>query len=477
MSDTPHTPEASPARRSARHASGPDDVLETLADGLTGNLDHVARLVRLPSLPDGAPQALRTAGVPLVTAALMATGHASAGASPSVTGPATGAPSTIAAAGGSGALTADTPAAPVYRVREGDTLSDIAARTGIGVRTLIEANHLPSTGMIRIGQLIRLPGLSSSAAGAAGPDGAAAAGRTGGPLYVVVPGDTVAAIAARFGITPASIVRANKIPNPSHIRPGQKLRLPGVPSRARTHPAGKGLTGTTPSAKPATAATKATPTKPYTVRPADTLIGIAEAHKVDLAVVLTLNSLTRASVIHPGQVLRLPAPPQQTPQNSFAGRTYPDAVVRAAAANRAALASRDLPSRAQMRQLVQQTAAGMGVDPALALAVAWQESGFSPKVVSPANAIGTMQVIPRTGIWASDLVGRKLDLLQPKDNVTAGVAVLAALLARAEEDQAIAGYYQGLGSVQSRGMFEDTKAYVANVQAHRKRFAAELAKA
>ncbi len=88
-----------------------------------------------------------------------------------------------------------------------------------------------------------------------------------------------------------------------------------------------------------------------------------------------------------------------------------------------------------------------------------------------------MQVIPRTGIWASDLVGRKLDLLQPKDNVTAGVAVLAALLARAEEDQAIAGYYQGLGSVQSRGMFEDTKAYVANVQAHRKRFAAELAKA
>ena len=86
-----------------------------------------------------------------------------------------------------------------------------------------------------------------------------------------------------------------------------------------------------------------------------------------------------------------------------------------------------------------------------------------------------MQVIPGTGRWASDLVGRKLDLLVPKDNATAGVAVLAALLAQAEEDQAIAGYYQGLGSVRSRGMYEDTKSYVASVKAHRARFAKELA--
>lgn len=98
-------------------------------------------------------------------------------------------------------------------------------------------------------------------------------------------------------------------------------------------------------------------------------------------------------------------------------------------------------------------------------------------MVSPANAIGTMQVIPGTGVWASDLVGRRLDLLKPQDNVTAGVAVLAALLARAKnEDEAIAGYYQGLASVRARGMFEDTKSYVASVQAHRKRFAAELGK-
>ena len=35
---------------------------------------------------------------------------------------------------------------------------------------------------------------------------------------------------------------------------------------------------------------------------------------------------------------------------------------------------------------------------------------------------------------------------------------------------AIAGYYQGLASVRSRGMYEDTQRYVANVQALRSRF-------
>jgi soluble lytic murein transglycosylase-like protein len=38
------------------------------------------------------------------------------------------------------------------------------------------------------------------------------------------------------------------------------------------------------------------------------------------------------------------------------------------------------------------------------------------------------------------------------------------------EDAAIAGYYQGMSSVQNRGMFADTKRYVANVQALRGRF-------
>ena len=40
----------------------------------------------------------------------------------------------------------------------------------------------------------------------------------------------------------------------------------------------------------------------------------------------------------------------------------------------------------------------------------------------------------------------------------------------ANERQAIAGYYQGLRSVRENGMYPDTKRYVANVLALKKRF-------
>ena len=50
-----------------------------------------------------------------------------------------------------------------------------------------------------------------------------------------------------------------------------------------------------------------------------------------------------------------------------------------------------------------------------------------------------MQVIPSSGDWASEMVGRELNLLDPQDNVTAGVAILGRLLATSPStDTAIA---------------------------------------
>jgi soluble lytic murein transglycosylase-like protein len=118
------------------------------------------------------------------------------------------------------------------------------------------------------------------------------------------------------------------------------------------------------------------------------------------------------------------------------------------------------------------TAKKYGLDPALALAIGWQESGFQQHEVSPADAIGIMQVVPSTGDYISTyLVHRKLDLLDPADNVTAGVALLKALTSAAPVDKAVAGYYQGLESVLAQGMFSDTKAYVASVLGLRTGFA------
>jgi soluble lytic murein transglycosylase-like protein len=122
---------------------------------------------------------------------------------------------------------------------------------------------------------------------------------------------------------------------------------------------------------------------------------------------------------------------------------------------------------------VQSIASQNGVSPSLAAAIAWQESGFNNSMVSSANARGIMQVMP--GTWSyvqQNLAGRTLDPASAADNVHAGVLYLKRLLndTGGDESAAIAAYYQGLGSVQSRGMFEDTKQYVANVQALRSRF-------
>jgi soluble lytic murein transglycosylase-like protein len=111
------------------------------------------------------------------------------------------------------------------------------------------------------------------------------------------------------------------------------------------------------------------------------------------------------------------------------------------------------------------------VDPALALAVAQQESGFRQDVVSWADAIGVMQVLPSTGRWVSRaVVGRPLDLLRTRDNIIAGVSLLRVLTNAAPLPQAVAGYYQGLASVRRNGMYADTRAYVRNVLALRQRW-------
>src|SRR5690606_41543648 len=69
------------------------------------------------------------------------------------------------------------------------------------------------------------------------------------------------------------------------------------------------------------------------------------------------------------------------------------------------------------------------------------------------------------------LVGRRLNLLDPQDNVTAGVAILRQLVRTAPDlDTAIAGYYQGLAGVLRNGMYSDTRNYVAGIKSLMRQF-------
>ena len=53
--------------------------------------------------------------------------------------------------------------------------------------------------------------------------------RTSGPVYTVRPGDTLSAIAQRYGLMLSTLARANGIPPPYLIRVGQRLAVPPRP--------------------------------------------------------------------------------------------------------------------------------------------------------------------------------------------------------------------------------------------------------
>ena len=116
-----------------------------------------------------------------------------------------------------------------------------------------------------------------------------------------------------------------------------------------------------------------------------------------------------------------------------------------------------------MRASLDHWSAVYGVDPQLARATAWMESGFQESVVSNVGAIGVMQFLPGTWAWVDQIL---LGTTTPRTydgNVRAGVRYLRWLLDQFGGDRrlALAGYYQGAQAVRDRGLFEDTKRYVA----------------
>ena len=367
-----------------------------------------------------------------------------------------------------------------YTIARGDTISSIAGRHGLDTYEVLKLNNLQPNTVIYPGQKIKLSG-SGGAPDATPAAPAPAAPAASGATYTVKAGDTLSAIASKHGVGLSDLFGWNGLNMRSIIHPGQKIKVSA--GEAAPAPSPTLQPASAPAAPAPAAPAPAAPSGSYTIKAGDTLGAIASKHGVKLSELLSANQLNLSSIIYPGHKLVIPgaaaqpAPTQPaanvTPlvPSSFLGFTYPAAVVSSANENKALLNASPVPSRDEMRSIVADTARSMGVDPALALAFAYQESGFNQRAVSPANAIGTMQVIPASGQWASDLVGRKLNLLDPYDNATAGVAIIRQLIATSEDrDHAIAGYYQGQYSVKKNGMYDDTKAYVEAIKAHEKNF-------
>jgi peptidoglycan DL-endopeptidase LytF len=165
-------------------------------------------------------------------------------------------------------------------VASGDTLRKIADRCGTTVSALRRANpEIGSGNLIYPGQVLLLPGTIL------GSDG-------GYLIYIVERGDTLKALANRFGSTVDSILASNtSITNPNVIYEGQRLTIyavgPGNPPPSNPPPASGQV---------------------YYAVQGDTLRKIAAKFNTSVDVILKLNpQITNPNLIYVGQAVTVPA--------------------------------------------------------------------------------------------------------------------------------------------------------------------------
>ena len=115
---------------------------------------------------------------------------------------------------------------PYYMVREGDSLWQIAARFGVTLGELQEANGIRDPGQVVVGTKLVIPGLRG----------------VSGPLDAVTVsyGETLRSLSRNYGVSESALAQVNRILNPSEVYAGSTLIVPVAanqesPAVARAH--------------------------------------------------------------------------------------------------------------------------------------------------------------------------------------------------------------------------------------------------
>jgi LysM repeat protein len=192
----------------------------------------------------------------------------------------------------------DKPLAPVkpvaavggtYTVQSGDTLGKIARKHGVSVQSLAAANNLSTQKMLKVGQVLTVPGGSSAVAPSApvehkkathkkkateakakvakdvkkedskketakADDKSATAATADSSTYVVKQGDSIWKIAKKLNVKGTDLAKENNITTKANLKVGQKLKVPGAAKKAEAAPAVAPADATAESKKAETAA-------------------------------------------------------------------------------------------------------------------------------------------------------------------------------------------------------------------------------
>ncbi|WP_242091124.1 LysM peptidoglycan-binding domain-containing protein [Curtobacterium sp. DN_7.5] len=180
-----------------------------------------------------------------------------------------------------------------YTVRQGDTVSGIAARYGLSAQEVLVRNGLGWNTIIHPGQTLHLT--SAPAVHRAPARTATTTSTSTTSSYHVRSGDTVSGIAARIGVSTSALLGANNLSQRSVIYPGQTLRVPSAHQAAPSSPR--------PVVSTSTATASSGSVK---ISTGDTIASIAAEHHVSVKALLAANGLSYTSTIYAGKTLVLP---------------------------------------------------------------------------------------------------------------------------------------------------------------------------
>ncbi|WP_396290947.1 LysM peptidoglycan-binding domain-containing protein [Curtobacterium sp. KT1] len=268
-----------------------------------------------------------------------------------------------------------------YTVRQGDTVSGIAARFGLSAQEVLVRNGLGWNTIIHPGQTLHLASTpavttarTTTSAGSTSGSGSSTSS------YHVKSGDTVSGIASRVGVSTTALLSANKLSQRSVIYPGQTLRVPHGSS-------GGGSVSTAAASSGSSGSSKSS----VKISSGDTIGSIARSHHVSVAALLSANGLTYTSTIYAGKTLVIPS-------SSSAAAT-------AAAPSRAAVSAAVGLSAEQRQNAATIVAVGrsLGVSDrgiVVALAAAMQESSLRNLPHGDRDSVGLFQQRPSQG-WGS----------------------------------------------------------------------------
>lgn len=111
----------------------------------------------------------------------------------------------------------------IYTIQNGDTISGIARKFGISINTILWANDLKATSLIKPGNELTILPVS-------------------GVAHDVTRGQTLGSIAKLYDVSEQDILKANGISNPNQIAIGAKLIIPGASQLASNNTIAKRTT-------------------------------------------------------------------------------------------------------------------------------------------------------------------------------------------------------------------------------------------